>query len=662
MSNFAQFPHRSLFQVDSSTGRGRSFRTWPVRGALALACSAILAACGGGGGSSAPAPTPTYTIGGTVAGLAGGTHVVLKDNGADALTVSANGAFTFTTAVAANATYSVAVGTQPTGETCTVSAHSGTVAAVNITTVSVVCSAITYTVGGTVSGLTTGAVILKNNGADPLTVSANGSFTFSTPVAYNSGYAVTVGTQPAGQFCTLTNATGSGVTANVSSVGVACSQSNLWTWTGGPNVVNASGTYGTLGSAAAANVPGARDSAATWTDSAGNFWLFGGEGSDSIGTVGYLNDLWEYSVTLNQWIWVSGSNTANVAGTYGTLGAANGTTNFPGARYGATTWTDTTGGNLWLFGGYTVEASPGVCNDLWKYNITTGFWTWVAGSNTCASTGTNGTYGTINTPSSTTTPGARAYAASWIDPTTGKLFLFGGKGFDAASAEVGTTGTAGYLNDLWMFYLGQWTWVSGSNVVGDHGTYPSAPLPQVGTPSARDSASTWRDASGNFWLFGGRGNDSAGTAGSLNDMWVYGGGGWTWVSGSATVNAQGVYGTASVASTANFPGARYGAIGWIDSGGNLRLFGGLDNQYGLVDEGWIYLTGTAQWAWVSGAPGTSVGTYGTLGVAAPTNLPGAREKSAAWVDASGKLWLFGGYGADSVPALGDLNDLWIYQP
>ena len=41
------------------------------------------------------------------------------------------------------------------------------------------------------------------------------------------------------------------------------------------------GVYGTLGIAAAGNIPGARDSAATWTDSNGNFWLFGGEGADS---------------------------------------------------------------------------------------------------------------------------------------------------------------------------------------------------------------------------------------------------------------------------------------------------------------------------------------------------------------------------------------------
>jgi len=32
----------------------------------------------------------------------------------------------------------------------------------------------------------------------------------------------------------------------------------------------------------------------SWSDASGNLWLFGGEGFDSTGTEGTLNDLWEY--------------------------------------------------------------------------------------------------------------------------------------------------------------------------------------------------------------------------------------------------------------------------------------------------------------------------------------------------------------------------------
>jgi hypothetical protein len=39
-------------------------------------------------------------------------------------------------------------------------------------------------------------------------------------------------------------------------------------------------------------VPGARQSAVVWTDTSGNVWLFGGDGDDSTGGAGVLNDLW----------------------------------------------------------------------------------------------------------------------------------------------------------------------------------------------------------------------------------------------------------------------------------------------------------------------------------------------------------------------------------
>jgi hypothetical protein len=63
---------------------------------------------------------------------------------------------------------------------------------------------------------------------------------------------------------------------------------------GGSNGVNQAGTYGTQGTAAPGNVPGARGEAVSWTDAAGSFWLFGGYGYDSGGTRGDLNDLWKY--------------------------------------------------------------------------------------------------------------------------------------------------------------------------------------------------------------------------------------------------------------------------------------------------------------------------------------------------------------------------------
>ena len=78
----------------------------------------------------------------------------------------------------------------------------------------------TYSIGGTVTGLT-GTVILQNNGSDDITLTSDGSFFFNTPVVENDTYNVTVLTQPAGQTCNVTNGAGT-VTANVTNITITC--------------------------------------------------------------------------------------------------------------------------------------------------------------------------------------------------------------------------------------------------------------------------------------------------------------------------------------------------------------------------------------------------------------------------------------------------------
>jgi uncharacterized protein (UPF0548 family) len=81
----------------------------------------------------------------------------------------------------------------------------------------------TYTVGGTVSGLTSGSLVLKNNAGDDLTINANStSFSFATALVSSAGYAVTVATQPSGLTCAVTNGSGTIASANVTNVGVVC--------------------------------------------------------------------------------------------------------------------------------------------------------------------------------------------------------------------------------------------------------------------------------------------------------------------------------------------------------------------------------------------------------------------------------------------------------
>ncbi len=94
----------------------------------------------------------------------------------------------------------------------------------------------TFTVGGLVTGLGSGVLILKNNGGDALTLSGSGNFTFSSALYDQAIYNVTIDTAAAGKTCTLTQATGTINAANISNVSIACDddilvvgQPNLWT-------------------------------------------------------------------------------------------------------------------------------------------------------------------------------------------------------------------------------------------------------------------------------------------------------------------------------------------------------------------------------------------------------------------------------------------------
>jgi hypothetical protein len=423
-----------------------------------------------------------------------------------------------------------------------------------------------------------------------------------------------------------------------------------WTWVNGSNLANQPGTYGTLGMASPSNVPGGRQNAVGWTDKSGFFWLFGGLAPTTPQSDQFLNDLWKYSA--GEWTWVGGSNAPNQPGIYGTLGTPD-PNNIPGARCQAVSWSDAAG-NFWLFGGLGLDSGGGshYLNDLWKYSA--GEWTWIGGSNLGDQPGT---YGTEGMPSAGNVPGARSLSTNWTD-AAGNFWLFGGVGYDS-------TGTADYLNDLWKFSAGEWEWVSGSNLVDQPGTYGTQGTAAPGNvPGARLEAGGWTDPSGNLWLFGG----SPGPDGQFeifNDLWKYSAGEWTWVGGSNSIDEAGIYGTQGTAAAANIPGSRVSPATWTDASGILWLFGGdgydsIGNVCVLSDL-WKY--GAGEWTWIDGSNlGCQPGIYGTLGTAAAANVPGARYGAVTWTDSSGKFWLLGGNGFDSTNTLGDLNDLWKYGP
>ena len=182
-----------------------------------------------------------FTIGGTVSGLVG-TGLVLQNNAGDDLPISANGAFTFIIALDDGMAYNVTVANQPTdpSQTCSVTNGAGTVAGMNVTNVQIDCVADTFTVGGSVSGLSGSGLVLQNNGGDDLPITADGVFTFATPLEDGSAYKVTVAGQPAGpnQFCTVSNGVGAISGTNITNVQVTC----VNTFTIGGNVSGLAGS------------------------------------------------------------------------------------------------------------------------------------------------------------------------------------------------------------------------------------------------------------------------------------------------------------------------------------------------------------------------------------------------------------------------------------
>lgn len=63
--------------------------------------------------------------------------------------------------------------------------------------------AATYTVGGTISGLSD-TIVLQNNGGNDLSLTADGTFAFAKRLEFYIRYAVTIKTQPTKQNCTVT--------------------------------------------------------------------------------------------------------------------------------------------------------------------------------------------------------------------------------------------------------------------------------------------------------------------------------------------------------------------------------------------------------------------------------------------------------------------------
>lgn len=482
-------------------------------------------------------------------------------------------------------------------------------------------------------------------------------------------------------------------------------QNNQWTWTAGEN--NYTGYhYGTKSVADPLNLPGARAGAATWTDTSGGLWLFGGAGD---------NALWKYAPATKMWTWVSGDSTAQRA-VYGTRGVAAAANTPPGGS-GLISWKDAAG-KFWLFSnvlwkydpligqwawisgdtsntnavygtkgvaapsnkpgrGLSVEWTDAAGNFwfysrvVWKYDVAADVWTWMHGDTTAIRT----VYGQRGIPNSANTPGGRTGVTTWTDDA-GKFWLFGGAGTVSTPylSRLQNIYT-GPLNDLWKYdpLTNQWAWMHGDTALYGGSKYglKGVAAPD-NTPGCRQSATRWKDAAGNLWLFGGYINWSyisqIPNTNPIGDLWKYDPATnfWTFFNQNSSLMSRDSFDVKGVESPSTLPATRYGASGWTDPSGNLWMFGGttLDINGNLylfsMNDLLKYNPNTNRWSLEQEhREGAQLNIYGTKGVANSVNKPSGRYGAASCTDAAGNLWIFGGMGYQQTNRYPDfLTDLW----
>ncbi len=347
---------------------------------------------------------------------------------------------------------------------------------------------------------------------------------------------------------------------------------NEWTWVKGNQLSFQAAVYGSKGISDPANTPGyLYYGCASWTDTSGNLWLFGGHPPTNV--------LWKYNISLNEWTWVNGDTIAGGIALHGIQGIPA-PLNVPGSREEvASSWTDSLN-NLWLFGGQGLDdaGNMGMLNDLMKYNISSNEWTWMSGSNLVNNPGN---YGIKGVPSPSNAPSSRRTYSKWKD-TQSNLWLFGG-GDDNGNL----------YNDAWKYdmSLNEWTWMAGTSLINDSGTYLSNCFyaPQ-NTPSCRwEHRSSVTDNCGRFWMYGGFAIH--GNLVRLSDLSIFDPQQleWNWISGTVAVNQPGNYGSLGISSPFNNPPSLGGAVAWWGDDNKFYLFGGYP-ETGYIGHGalWVF--------------------------------------------------------------------------
>ena len=181
----------------------------------AVALALALGACGG---------TATFEVKGVIAGLVYPGLILVNNGGPDLPIAAGATTFAFPAHVDYGSTYAVTVKAQPAHQNCNPvngSDTAGRLAAINI---GISCAVNAFTIGGTITGLTTDGLVLTNGTLGGTNAPAKDAtaFTFANSVPYGASYGVTILTQPTGQTCTVANGVGVMGDAAIANMVVTC--------------------------------------------------------------------------------------------------------------------------------------------------------------------------------------------------------------------------------------------------------------------------------------------------------------------------------------------------------------------------------------------------------------------------------------------------------
>lgn len=333
---------------------------------------------------------------------------------------------------------------------------------------------------------------------------------------------------------------------------------NQWAWETGTHTGSAS--FGTMGVSSPSNRPPLLYAPVSWTDTIGNLWMFGGYES----SFGPRNMLWKFNVTTKEWTWIRGSALPWAVGSYGVKGVSS-PANDPASRHSSSGWVDVATNTLWLCLGEFNSGTATFFNDVWKYNISTNEWTWMAGESAGSGlTPVNDIYNALGAFDLLNTPaGKQSYNALSDNSGNGYISLY---------------------SDFWKYNItiNQWA------CIRDDSMRYNAPTPFFCVPSYNyfstpgyNNTLAAKDNCGNFWYREG------------NRLWHYNVALDRFTQVNATSGSVPVYGTLGVPDPANSPYTSRGAAAWIDNNGDFWQYGGTDlsptNYYSIM---WKYTNDT----------------------------------------------------------------------